>query len=91
MCAGVTLLLLVAGAFFYGNDIYVTLRDLAMLRTERASLVAEVERLQTELAVERATRIELEEQATSLNAQVAELNGQVKFLLARSARGRGAE
>lgn len=91
MCAGVTLLLLVAGGFIYGNDMYVTLRDLAMLRTERGSLVAEVERLQTELAVERATRIELEEQATSLNAQVAELNGQVKFLLARSARGKGAE
>lgn len=91
MSAAVILLLLVAGGYFFAGDLYVTLRDLAMLRKERASLVAEVERLKTELAVERATRLELEQQATELNTQVAELDGQVKFLLARRAHGRGAE
>jgi cell division protein FtsB len=91
MAAGVTLLLLVAGGYLFGGDLYVTLRDLAVLRQERASLTAEVERLQTELAVERATRIELEAHATNLNEQVAELNGQVKFLLGSSARGKGAK
>jgi hypothetical protein len=91
MSAGALLLSLVAGGYFFAGDVYGTLRDLAMLRKERASLVAEIERLETELAVERATRLELEQQATDLNAQVAELDGQVKFLLARRAHGKGVE
>ena len=56
------------------------------LRGERKALGDEVERLKTELAVERAKRIELERQAAELNAQVAELNGQIEFLQARTAR-----
>jgi hypothetical protein len=51
------------------------------------ALQAEVERLRTELAVEHATRDELERQAVALNGQVAELSRQVQFLSARGADG----
>jgi phage shock protein A len=87
----VALLLLVAGGYGFAGDLFVKARDLAALREERELLAAEVERLQTELAMERATRLELERQAAELNAQVAELNGQVKFLMARRASGKSAE
>ena len=84
-------LLLAAGGYGFAGDFYVTARDLAKLREERELLTAEVERLQTELAVESATRLELERQAAELNAQVAELNGQLKFLMARRAPAKSAE
>jgi len=84
------LLVVVAGRDFAG-DFYVAVRDLAALREERALLAAEVERLRTELAVESATRRELEQQAAESNARVAELNGQVEFLRARRAPGKSAE
>ncbi len=83
------LLLFVAGVYGYGGNLYATARDLAALRKEREFLAAEVERLQTELAVESATRLELERQAAELNSQVAELNGHVKFLMGRGAAGKG--
>ena len=85
------MLLLVAGGYGFAGDLYVNARDLAALREEREFLAAEVGRLQTELAVESATRLELERQAAELNAQVAELNGHVKFLMARRAAGKGTE
>ncbi|MEX2050013.1 MAG: hypothetical protein WD944_02085 [Steroidobacteraceae bacterium] len=86
------LLLFVAGVYGYGGKLYATARDLAALRKEREFLAAEVERLQTELAVEGATRLELERQAAELNSQVAELNGHVKFLMARgAAAGKGTQ
>jgi phage shock protein A len=47
--------------------------------------------LRTELALENATREELERQASELNARVVELNGQVEFLRARKAPGKGTE
>jgi len=77
------LLLLVAGGFRFGSDVYSSARDLVSLREERDSLAAEIERLKMKLAVESATRLELEQQAVELNAQVTELNGQVKFLMNR--------
>jgi len=79
------LLLLIAGGFGFGRDLYLTARDLVVLRAERKALAEEVERLQTELAMETATRLELERQAVELNSQVAELDGQMKFLRARRA------
>ena len=85
------MLLLVAAGFAFGEDVYRTARDLASLRAERKLLAAEVERLQTELAVERASRIEIERQASELNSQVAELNGQVRFLLGRRVSGTSGE
>ena len=85
------MLLLIAGGYGFARDFYVTASNLAALRQERELLAAEVERLQTELAVQSATRLELERQAAKLNAQVAELNGQVQFLRARAAPGKSAE
>ena len=79
------LLLLVAGGFGCGRDMYVTARDFVALRADRKALGDEVERLQTELAVERSKRLELERQAAELNAKVIELNGQVEFLRVRRA------
>ena len=79
------LLLVIAGGYGFGHDLYVTARDLVVLRAERKALGDEVERLKTELAVERAKRLDLERQTADLNAKVAELNGQVEFLRARRA------
>jgi chromosome segregation ATPase len=84
-------MLFVAGVYGYRGNLYATARDLAALRKEREFLAAEVERLQTVLAVETATRRELERQAAELNSQVAELNGHVKFLMVRGAAGKGAQ
>lgn len=77
------LLLAVAAGHGFAGEVFVKARDLAALREERDLLSAEVERLRTELAVVNATRHELERNAADLNAQVAELNGQVEFLRAR--------
>jgi phage shock protein A len=85
------LLLLIAGGYGFTRDLYLTARDLVALREDRELLAAEVERLQTELAVESATRLELERQAAELNTKVAELNGQVQFLRARRAPSKSAE
>ena len=79
------LLLLIAGGYGFGRDLYVTARDLVVLRAERKALGGEVERLKTELAVESAKRLELERQTAELNAKVAELKGQVEFLRVRRA------
>ncbi len=91
IAAGVALLLLIAAGYDFASDFYLEARDIAALREERELLAAEVERLRTQLAVETATRLELERQAGELNAQFAELNGQVKFLMARRAPGKSAE
>ncbi len=48
-----------------------------------ASLDAELERTRAELALERATRQELQRQADSLGARVAELSQQMEFLASR--------
>ena len=77
------LLLIMAGAG--------VLADAAAARGERATLDAEVERLRTELAVERATRAELGRHAAGLNTQVAELTRQVDFLSSRSPKGARAD
>ena len=80
-----------AAGYGFARDFFATAQDLATLRERRTSLAAEVERLQAELAVETATRRELERQAAELNAQVAELKGQMEFLRARSPAGSSAE
>lgn len=63
------------------------MQDVTTLRDERDSLAVRIERLQTEVALERATRRELEQQAAVLNAEVAELEGQVEFLKTRRSGG----
>jgi len=77
------LLLLVAAWQAFVGHLFVTSRDLRAAQEEQARLVAEVERLRTELALETATRDELESQAAALNARVAELDRQVAFLTSR--------
>jgi len=78
--------LLAAWHGFVGN-LFVTSHELAASREERDLLAAEVERLRTQLAVESATRSELEKQVAELNAQVVDLNRQVEFLTARRRPG----
>ena len=80
--AAAVLLLAAAGSGPVG-DMFATASELAAVREERAALVAEVERLHTRLALEGATRGELEQHSAELNAQVAELTRQVDFLTAR--------
>jgi chromosome segregation ATPase len=84
-------LLLVAAGHGFAGDLYLSARELAALRQERDLLAADVERLRTELALESATRDELERRAAELNARVAELDGQVEFLQARRPPARNAE
>lgn len=77
------LLALVAAWQAFVGDLLVTSRDLRAAQAEREQLVAEVERLRTELAMASATRNELESHAAELNARVAELDRQVAFLTSR--------
>lgn len=91
LAAGALLLLVIATGHGFAGEVFVKARDLAALREERNLLSAEVERLRTELAVESATRRELERNAADLSAQVAELNGQVEFLRARKASIQAAQ
>ena len=79
--AGAFLLLLAVA----GPGLSSTVGDLAAARREQASLAAEVERLSTQLAVDGATRAELEQHAAELSSQVVELTRQVEFLTARRA------
>lgn len=77
------LLVLVAAWQAFVGDLLVTSRDLRAAQAERGRLVAEVERLRTELAMASATCDELESHAAELNARVAELDRQVAFLTSR--------
>jgi hypothetical protein len=91
IAGGALLLVLVVAGRGFAGDLYMSARDLAALRQERALLAADVARLRTELALESATREELERHASELNARVTELIGQVEFLRARRAPGKSTE
>ncbi len=80
--------LIVGAGHGFAGDLFAKASDLAALRAQRDSLIAESQRLRTELAVESAKRYELERHAADLNTQVEELKGQVEFLKARGARAR---
>lgn len=82
----VLLVLLLAGRGFVG-DLFGTARDLAAARQAQAELTAEVERLTMQLAVETATRGEVEQQAAALDLQVEELTRQLEFLTTRRPAG----
>lgn len=58
----------------------------AAMASENAVLRAEVERLQTDLDVEKATRAELNRQAGELHARINELTNRLEFLAARDGR-----
>jgi septal ring factor EnvC (AmiA/AmiB activator) len=53
---------------------------------ENAALHADVQRLRTELDVEKATRAELNRQAADLHAKINELTNRLEFLAARDGR-----
>jgi septal ring factor EnvC (AmiA/AmiB activator) len=65
------------------GDLLGTAGALAEAKARETALSAEVERLETRLAVEAATRRELEQQSAALNTEVAELAAQVEFLRSR--------
>lgn len=69
------------------RGVVADLFDLATARAEQALLVAETERLRSQLAVESATRRQVEQHAADLSAEVEELARQVEFLSARKGSG----
>ena len=63
-----------------GGTTTVHLRD---LESRNAALDAELARLRTELAMERATRSSLDRQVATLNERIAEQRSQIDFLNAQ--------
>jgi uncharacterized small protein (DUF1192 family) len=68
-----------------GGTSALHLRD---LEARNAALDAELARLRTELAMERATRSSLDRQAAALNERIADLRSQIDFLNAQYLRPR---
>ena len=66
--------------FAGGGTSTLQLRD---LEARNAALDAELARLRTELAMERATRSSLDRQVATLNERIAELRSQIDFLNAQ--------
>lgn len=71
--------------FAGGGTSTLQLRD---LEARNAGLNAEIARLRTELAMERATRSSLDRQVATLNERIAELRSQIDFLNAQRAHPR---
>jgi len=85
-----TMLLLAVGGAFWLSDAGATLFPAvggrAALAGENAALRVELERLRTELDVEKATRAELNREAGELHARINELTNRLEFLAAREGR-----
>jgi uncharacterized protein YlxW (UPF0749 family) len=81
---------LAAGAALYtyqpGASPLATTAATAALRTENAGLRSQLERLQMEFEMEKATRAELDRQAGELHAQINDLTNRLEFLAARDTR-----
>jgi septal ring factor EnvC (AmiA/AmiB activator) len=89
--ATVILTLLVAGggAFYLreGGAAPFAASDVSTaLSAENAVLRADLERVRTELDMEKATRAELNREAGELHARINELNNRLEFLAARDTR-----
>jgi uncharacterized small protein (DUF1192 family) len=69
----------------FGGTSALHLRD---LEARNAALDAELARLRTDLAMERATRSSLDRQAAALNERIADLRSQIDFLNAQYLRPR---
>jgi uncharacterized small protein (DUF1192 family) len=72
--------------FTSGGMSTLHLRD---LEARNAALDAELARLRTELAMERATRSSLDRQIATLNERIAELRSQIDFQNAQRLQPRG--
>ncbi|KPJ81096.1 MAG: hypothetical protein AMJ58_06230 [Gammaproteobacteria bacterium SG8_30] len=83
--AGLVLLVLLLVAAARG--VVADLLDLEAAREDQALATAEADRLRSQLAVEAATRRQLEQHAADLGAEVEELTRQVEFLSARKGSG----
>ena len=83
----VTLVLATGGALWL-SDAGATLFPVGglALAGENAELRAELERLRTELGLEKATRAELNREAGELHVRINELNTRLEFLTARDGR-----
>jgi hypothetical protein len=85
----VMLLLAGSGAFYLRDTGAAALTapgTKATLAAENAALRAQLERLRTDLDVEKATRAELNRQAGELRAQIDDLTNRLEFLAARDGR-----
>lgn len=84
-----TLLLVGGGALYLrGGPVPFGLAGNSVAR-ENSALRAELEHVQTELGLERATRAELSREAVDLHARLNELTTRLEFLTVRN--GRSAE
>lgn len=78
LAVAVTGIAIVAGQRIAGLP---TLAGVGLARQE--ALRGQVERLRTDLALERAARDQLQQEITALNSQLADANRQLEFLAAR--------
>ncbi|MEO8224404.1 MAG: hypothetical protein ABI661_06330 [Gammaproteobacteria bacterium] len=81
--------LLLAGAsilFLHESDMTPWARAGDSVTEDNLALHAELERVRTELGLEKATRAELSREAGELNARINELNTRLEFLVARNSR-----
>jgi phage shock protein A len=62
------------------------LAQAAALEARKASLEAELTRVRTELELERATRLALEQQVAELNEQTSQLASRLNFVTAQTGR-----
>jgi hypothetical protein len=83
----VVMLVLAGGGAFYlrGADLPFTGTS-GRLAQENAALLSDVQRLRTELDMEKATRAELNRQAVELQTEINELTNRLEFLAARDGR-----
>jgi septal ring factor EnvC (AmiA/AmiB activator) len=84
------MLLLAGGGALYlhepGTSPFAAAAATAALETENAGLRTQLERLNMEFEMEKATRAELDRQAGELHAQINDLTNRLEFLAARDTR-----
>ena len=88
--AVLVMLLMAGGGAYYLHDSgaspFLMTNASGALETENAGLRTQLERLQMEFEMEKATRAELDRQAGELHAQINDLTNRLEFLAARDTR-----
>lgn len=84
----IVMLLLAGGGALYLHDgsAMSLVGPSAIVMQENAALRADLERVRTELEMEKATRAELSREAGELHARISELTNRLEFLAARDSR-----